>query len=103
MAGNSLMSSRPFEASRMRFSASCARMLTGWVGSWPVASLYSNSAARTGRVKTVASGKARHRQAGYGGDVWLMGVSSGIGGNWAGWAGLWMCWLRLQLSLQESE
>ena len=39
LAGNSLMSSRPPDASRMRPSASAARMLTGCVGSWPVANL----------------------------------------------------------------
>src|SRR4029077_3284389 len=58
LAGNSLMSSLPPVASRMRFSASAARMLTGWVGSWPVASLYSNSAPRAPWVRMPHKGTA---------------------------------------------
>src|SRR6266513_503040 len=42
----------------MRFSASAARVLTGCVGSCPVASLYSNSAAEAGCVRMPTNGIA---------------------------------------------
>src|SRR5262245_16742276 len=58
LAGNSLMSSLPPVASRMRASASWARVLTGCCGSCPVANLYSNSAAEAGRFKMPTSGTA---------------------------------------------
>src|SRR4051794_8610782 len=52
------MSSLPLVASRIRLSASWARVLTGWVGSCPVASLYSNSAADAGYLRMVTNGTA---------------------------------------------
>ena len=39
LAGNKRISSRPLVAALMRSIASWARLFTGWVGSWPVASL----------------------------------------------------------------
>ena len=44
------MSSRPPVAMRMRSIASCARTLTGWVGSCPVARRYRSSAEALGTI-----------------------------------------------------
>src|SRR5579859_710131 len=57
------MSSRPLVASRMRLIASCARMLTGCVGSWPVASLYENSGAAIALREMLHSGAAADKVA----------------------------------------
>src|SRR6478672_527395 len=58
LAGNSLMSSLPPVASRIRSSASWARVFTGCFGSCPVASLYSNSAAKAERRRMAGNGIA---------------------------------------------
>ena len=55
---NSLISSRPPVAARMRSIPSWARKLTGLPGDCPVANLNSNSAARAGRVRMANSGRA---------------------------------------------
>ena len=58
LAGNSLMSSRPPVAMRMRSIASCARTLTGWVGSCPVARRYRSSAAEACPLRMAHRGAA---------------------------------------------